>query len=242
MSFRFKAVCDSSASASGEELKKQVVNLGDGSEVVHISRFLPLAESWKWFDYLDKEIPWIRPTIRVYGRSCVQPRDMCYVSSPELMELSYSGYQPHTHSWDDFPRLRELLDAVRKALPGSRFNSVLLNRYKGGGDYVSWHADDEKLYGLTPEIASLSFGCEREFLLRKKKPKAALQGQGKTAAEEPLSKRLKSNTIDQHSFNLKHGSLLVMRGYTQRDWLHSVPKRAKATETRINLTFRLIMQ
>uniref|UniRef100_A0A7N1A3C6 Fe2OG dioxygenase domain-containing protein n=1 Tax=Kalanchoe fedtschenkoi TaxID=63787 RepID=A0A7N1A3C6_KALFE len=203
MSFRFKAVCDSSASASGEELKKQVVNLGDGSEVVHISRFLPLAESWKWFDYLDKEIPWIRPTIRVYGRSCVQ---------------------------------------VRKALPGSRFNSVLLNRYKGGGDYVSWHADDEKLYGLTPEIASLSFGCEREFLLRKKKPKAALQGQGKTAAEEPLSKRLKSNTIDQHSFNLKHGSLLVMRGYTQRDWLHSVPKRAKATETRINLTFRLIMQ
>ncbi|CAM8993067.1 unnamed protein product [Rhodiola kirilowii] len=241
MSFRFKAAFDSTASsASGEELKKQVVDLGNGSEVVHIPRFLPLDESWKWFDYLDKEIPWIRPTIRVFGRSCLQPRDTCYVASPGLPELSYSGYQPHTYSWDDFPRLKELLGDVHKVLPGSRFNSLLLNRYKGGGDYVSWHADDEKIYGLTPEIASVSFGCEREFLLRKKKPRTTTQG--KPTSDEPSRKRLKmSNTADQHSFNLKHGSLLVMRGYTQRDWLHSVPKRAKAEETRINLTFRRAM-
>lgn len=60
-------------------------------------------------------------------------------------------------------------------LPGSKFNSLLLNRYKGGNDYVAWHADDEKLYGPTPEIASVSFGCEREFLL-KKKPRKSSQG------------------------------------------------------------------
>ena len=29
---------------------------------------------------------------------------------------------------------------------------------------------------------------------------------------------------DQYSFMLKHGSLLVIKGYTQRDWEHSVPK------------------
>lgn len=45
---------------------------------------------------------------------------------------------------------------------------MLLNRYKGGDDYVGWHADDEKLYGPTPEIASVSFGCERDFLLKKR--------------------------------------------------------------------------
>lgn len=61
-----------------------------------------------------------------------------------------------------------LLLKVHKALPGSSFNSLLLNRYKGGNDYVGWHADDEKLYGPTPEIASLSFGCERDFFLKKK--------------------------------------------------------------------------
>ncbi|TXG50143.1 hypothetical protein EZV62_026018 [Acer yangbiense] len=36
--------------------------------------------------------------------------------------------------------------------------------------------------------------------------------------DEPVSKRLKkSSNPDHHSFTLKHGSLLVMRGYTQRD-------------------------
>lgn len=59
---------------------------------------------------------------------------------------------------------------------------------------------------------------------------------------EPASKRLKkgSHDADQHTFRLRHGSLLVMRGYTQRDWIHSVPKRAKAEATRINLTFRRV--
>lgn len=47
----------------------------------------------------------------------------------------------------------------------------MLNRYKGGSDNVGWHADDEKLYGPTPEIASVSFGCEREFFLKKKPSK-----------------------------------------------------------------------
>jgi DNA oxidative demethylase len=60
-------------------------------------------------------------------------------------------------------------------LPGSSFNSLLLNRYKSGSDNVAWHSDDEKLYGLTPEIASVSFGCDREFLL-KKKPNKLLRG------------------------------------------------------------------
>lgn len=146
---------------------------------------------------------------------------------------------------------------IYKALPGSsRFNSLLLNRYKGANDYVGWHADDEKLYGPTPEIASVSFGCERDFVLKKKE--STLQSHEKkglfgvcvkpSPAEKtgdgggPAKKKLKKSSKEgQHSFTLKHGSLLVMRGYTQRDWIHSVPKRAKAEGTRINLTFRLVI-
>lgn len=60
--------------------------------------------------------------------------------------------------------------------------------------------------------------------------------------DEPARKRLKKNSYsDQHSFTLKHGSLLVMRGYTQRDWIHSVPKRTRVEATRVNLTFRLVV-
>lgn len=55
-----------------------------------------------------------------------------------------------------------LLLKVHKALPGSSFNSLLLNRYNCGNDYVGWHSDDEKLYGRTPEIASLTFVLKKK--------------------------------------------------------------------------------
>ncbi|XP_038983814.1 alpha-ketoglutarate-dependent dioxygenase alkB homolog 3-like [Phoenix dactylifera] len=165
------------------------------------------------------------------------PRDTCYVASEGFTELKYSGYQPHAYSWDDYPVLKDILKAVHEALPGSKFNSLLLNRYKSGSDYVAWHSDDEKLYGPTPEIASVSFGCEREFLLRKKPAKTPQAARG---AEKSAGKRPKGSPSDQHGFVLRHGSLLVMRGYTQRDWVHSIPKRVKANSVRINLTFRLV--
>ncbi|VVA31044.1 PREDICTED: alpha-ketoglutarate-dependent [Prunus dulcis] len=224
---------------SENKAKRQTVVLGNGSEVVFIPRFVSFDQAWTWFDYLHTHIPWTRPTIRVFGRSCLQPRDTCYVASPGLPQLVYSGYQPHAYSWDDHPPLKQILEAVHKALPGSSFNSLILNRYKGGHDHVGWHSDDEKLYGSTPEIASLSLGCEREFFLKKKPSKTCQESRDD---QEPKSKRLKRNHADQYSFTLKHGSLLVMRGYTQRDWMHSVPKRTKVEATRINLTFRWVLQ
>ncbi|KAI9123704.1 hypothetical protein K1719_005004 [Acacia pycnantha] len=200
-------------------LKKRIIDLGNASEVIYIQRFTPLDQSWNWFDYLDKHIPWTRPTIHVFGKSTVQPRDTCYVATPGLTQLTYSGYQPHAYSWNDYPPLKDILEAVHKALPGSSFNSLLVNRYKGGNDYVGWHADDEKLYGPTPEIASVSFGCEREFILKKKPSKRSNDGNG---SEEPAKKRLKKNThADKHTFTLKHGSLLKWDSYLDSDNLAS---------------------
>ncbi|KAE8670527.1 Alpha-ketoglutarate-dependent dioxygenase alkB-like protein 2 [Hibiscus syriacus] len=224
-----------------KDKKTQIVDLGNGSSVVYVPRFLAYDASWEFFNYLDNHIPWTRPTIRVFGRSCIQPRDTCYVASAGLPDLIYSGYQPHAYSWDDFPPLKDILDAVHKMLPGSKFNSLLLNRYKGGNDYVGWHSDDEKLYGSTPEIASVSFGCERDFFLKKKSPKSS-QVVERSDEKPPLKRFKKSSQDDQYRFALKHGSLLVMKGNTQRDWLHSVPKRAKAGTTRINLTFRRVIE
>ena len=47
----------------------------------------------------------------------IQPRDTCYVASIGLPELSYSGYQPHPYSWDDYPPLKDILDVVRMLTP-----------------------------------------------------------------------------------------------------------------------------
>jgi alkylated DNA repair dioxygenase AlkB len=46
---------------------------------------------------------------------------------------------------------------------GVKFSSVLLNRYRDGKDYVSWHADDEKELGKNPVIASVNFGASRRL-------------------------------------------------------------------------------
>ena len=101
---------------------------------------------------------------------------------------------------------------------GVIFNSVLLNRYRSGKDSVSWHADDEPEFGERPVIASVSFGVTRSFQLRHK-----------------TRKELKA-TIE-----LTHGSLLLMRGDTQANWLHQIPKTARAVEERLNLTFRRVV-
>lgn len=52
-------------------------------------------------------------------------------------------------------------------LPHTPRKQVLINYYRDGSDTVGWHADDEKLYGDTPTIASLSLGSARDFFLRK---------------------------------------------------------------------------
>lgn len=55
-----------------EIAKRETVDLGNGSDVVYIQRLIPSDQSWKWFQYLDKHIPWTRPTIRVFGKSFLQ--------------------------------------------------------------------------------------------------------------------------------------------------------------------------
>ena len=82
---------------------------------------------------------------------------------------------------------------------------------------MGWHSDDEKALGKDTAIGSLSLGAQRKFSFRHKKKDG-----------HPVSIRL------------ENGSLLVMRGATQTFWQHSVPKTAKLTAPRINLTFRTI--
>ena len=42
------------------------------------------------------------------------------------------------------------------------------------------------------------------------------------------------------TFDLTHGSLLIMAGTTQHHWIHSIPKTTANVGERINLTFRNI--
>jgi alkylated DNA repair dioxygenase AlkB len=74
--------------------------------------------------------------------------------------------------------------------------------------------------GPEPVIASLSFGATRRFVLRP---------------------RRKKGSIRAREFPLGHGSLLVMRGRTQHEWVHGVPRERTVTQPRLNLTFRRVI-
>ena len=101
---------------------------------------------------------------------------------------------------------------------GGRYvNSVLLNRYRTGQDSVAWHSDDEPEFGENPVIGSVSFGGTRRFQFRHKRQKDV-----------------------KREVELARGSLLVMSGATQSNWLHQIPKTAKAVLERLNLTFRQV--
>jgi alkylated DNA repair dioxygenase AlkB len=95
---------------------------------------------------------------------------------------------------------------------------VLLNLYRDGRNSMGWHADDEPELGPEPAIASLSLGATRRFRLR---PRPGL-------VHPPFSLELAS------------GSLLLMRGATQRHWQHALPKTTRSLGPRLNLTFRWV--
>ena len=130
------------------------------------------------------------------------------------MTYSYSGVTHHGITWTE--TLAQIRQDIEKAT-GASFNSLLLNYYRDGNDSMGYHADDERELGVNPIIASLSFGGVRMFHLKHIK------------------------TREKLTFDLAHGSLLVMGGTSQHHWIHAVPKTKSQVGERINLTFRRII-
>jgi alkylated DNA repair dioxygenase AlkB len=157
---------------------------------------------------------WRQDVFKMYGKEMPFPRLTAWCGD-DGTAYTYSGLGNIPGPWT--PPILEVKRAVE--LPcGVTFNSVLLNRYRGGQDSVSWHADDEPEFGKNPVIASVSFGGTRLFQLKHRK-----------------RKELKA------SIDLTHGSLLIMRGGTQENWLHQVPKTKRPVQERVNLTFRVVV-
>ena len=191
----------------------QALNLPD-AEVSFYPAFFTASEADRLLLELRDTTTWRQETIRFYGKDIAVPRLTAWYGD-EGIRYTYSGIENVALPWT-----APLLKVKRAVEPpcGVVFNGVLLNRYRTGKDSVSWHADDEPEFGERPVIASVSFGGTREFQLKHK-----------------TQKDLKA------SIELTHGSLLIMRGGTQANWLHQVPKTARRVEERVNLTFRAIV-
>lgn len=181
------------------------------AEVLHLGR-LPLPAGL--FGRLVVDTPWRSDPITLWGKTYAQPRLTAWYGDPSKT-YTYSGLKMQPLPWTDL--LLEVKRAVEQAA-GHDFNSVLLNYYRNERDSMGFHSDDEPELGPAPVIASLSLGATRDFVFKHRS-----------------RKDLKPVRVA-----LGDGALLLMKGDTQRHWLHGIEKRQSPIGPRINLTFRTI--
>lgn len=197
------------------DLKNSIVeglNSLKNGEIFFNEFFFQKDESDFLFESLLQKVIWEQESMNIYGKKVYLPRLTAWYGDKDK-NYSFSGITLNPNPWID-----EILVVKTKVeqLTNSKFNSVLLNRYRNGNDSISWHTDAEKELGESPLIASVNFGAERKFQIRH------------------------INTKEKKEIVLSNGSLIIMQGEFQHFWQHQVPKTNTSIGERINLTFRQI--
>ena len=171
---------------------------------------MPLDQANEYFDSLLQNIPWKNDEVVVFGKRIVTKRKTAWYGDSNYVYI-YSNTIKQALPWTrELVSLKQIIENVSN----TKFNSCLLNLYHDGNEGMGWHSDDEQSIEDNSTIASVSLGAERKFSFKHKQS---------------------NKTI---SVLLEHGSLLLMKDATQKNWLHSLPKSSKITLPRINLTFR----
>jgi alkylated DNA repair dioxygenase AlkB len=181
-------------------------------DVVFVPRFLGPEETDALLWRIRTQVEFVQNFIQLYGRKAVPRLEAWYGT----WDYPYSkGVVLRAAPVPDY--LQAVMDRLAAAGFGM-FDAVPINRYRDGKDYISPHSDDD--YGdAEPTIPSLTLGAARPFRLARK-----------------VGKKLdKPTTVE---YLPRHGDLLVMRGRTNTEWQHWIPKTAKPIGERINLTFR----
>ena len=176
---------------------------------------MPLRED---LDYLlscfINEIPWRIEKVKVWGKEHNQPRLTAWYGDIGR-EYAYSGVKLSPLPWND--TLLSIKDQI-ETQTALHFNSVLLNYYRDNNDCMGFHSDNERELGPKPPIASLSIGADRRLIFK--------------------NKRGIANDV---TVLLQSGSLLLMKGDTQANWKHGIPRESRFCGPRVNLTFRRIL-
>ncbi len=181
-------------------------------EVNYHGIVVPQPAARLYFNHLLQAIEWKNDEAIIFGKHFITKRKAAWYGDSDYA-YTYSNVTKQALPWT-----KELLD-LKKVVEGiskTTFNSCLLNLYHNGAEGMAWHSDDEKSLSRDTMIASLSFGAERIFSFKHKQTKQKV------------------------SVLLESGSLLVMKGATQTNWLHRLPPTKKVTRPRVNLTFRTI--
>ena len=193
---------------------KSVNLLPAGGIVNYFGKVMTQAEADQYLESLLTNIEWKNDEAVIFGRHIVTKRKVAWYGDNEF-SYTYSNVTREALAWT--PELLKLKKIVEEHT-GETYNSCLLNLYHNGEEGMAYHSDGEKDLKKNGAIASLSFGAERTFAFRHK------------------------ITKERISIILEHGSLLVMKGETQTNWLHRLPPTKRVQIPRVNLTFRTIVR
>ena len=184
-----------------------------GGELYYYPDVFSRTQSENYMRELLTAINWKQEPIKIFGRQVMQPRLTAWYGDI-TRPYAYSGITMLPTGW-----IQPLLEikSIAEQYSGDVSTSALLNLYRDGNDHLGWHRDNEKVLGTTPTIASVSFGAARTFQLRSYKEKN-----------------------DLISLELQPGSIVIMKGASQQQWEHRIPKSKKTGNARINITFRNI--
>ena len=190
--------------------------LSDTKNGLSIIRYWPKFLSEKgnhlMFKRLRKYCKWHQKQIKIGGEWKYETRLVAWYGPCDYVN---SGLELKKNlNWAP-----ELLDLLHRLIGMTRhdFNSCFCNLYRHGHDMCGWHSDTHPQLGRNPPVASVSLGAVRVFEFRKK-----------------------NGPPNFIRFPLFPGSLLVMEGATQEDWLHCLPRDPNCKEERVNLTFRIM--
>ena len=184
--------------------------LGVDGVAYYYGKIFTFDKTSEYFHSLLQNIPWKNDEVVIFGKHIVTKRKTAWYGDSNYV-YNYSNTEKKALPWtSELTKLKQVVEILLNI----KFNSCLMNLYHDGNEGMGWHSDDEKSIEEDSTIASVSFGAERKFSFKHKQSKKII------------------------SILLEHGSLLLMKEGTQKNWLHSLPKSTKITLPRINLTFR----
>jgi len=198
----------------GDIINESINLLPKDGIVNYYGKVFSHQEANQYLDCLLGTIEWKNDEAIIFGKRIITKRKVAWYGDQDF-EYTYSNTTKRALPWT-----KELLElkTVTENRTGEKFNSCLLNLYHSGAEGMAWHSDGEKDLKKNGAIGSLSFGAERKFSFKHKTSKETV------------------------SVILEHGSLLIMQGTTQSNWLHRLPPTKNTYKERVNLTFRTIVQ
>ena len=187
--------------------------LPSDGEVLYLGKVFNRKEVAQYYQTLLEKIPWKNDEAIIFGKHYITKRKVAWFGD-KTYSYKYSGVTKQAHIWT--PELLQLKQKVEEH-SATTYNSCLLNLYHDGGEGMGWHSDAEKTLLDNGTIASVTLGAERKFSFKHKESKQRID------------------------VLLENGSLLLMKGTTQKNWLHRLPPTKKVFSPRINLTFRTVI-